>query len=427
MNSTQNAKLMQITPETLVIGVDIGSEFHYARAFDFRGFEFSKGALKFANARAGFESFDAWVADLMKQHGKTKVFAGMEPTGHYWYSFGSHLQKAGVDFGMVNPFHVKRSKELDDNSPTKNDRKDPKTIAMLVKDGRFHVPYMPEGVYRELRNAMELRRQCVAQMVAVHNRMKRWLSIYFPEFETVFKKWTGKAALMTLRRFPTPQAVLEMGQAGIVAIWKEEIKRAVGHKHAERLMKAAERSVGLSHGSKSAHLEVEILLQEYETCNRRYQQIMDLVEEQLREVPYAEKLLQIKGIGIVAVAGFIAAVGDVARFKSPEQIIKLLGLNIRENSSGKHKGKTTITRRGRADGRYAMFQAVLPLIAKNAEFRELHHYYTQREERPLKKIQSVVALACKLIRIFHAILRTGRDYDAKKMRNDIKRPMRAAA
>ena len=42
MNLTQNKKLMQITPETMVVGVDIGSEFHYARAFDFRGFEFSK-------------------------------------------------------------------------------------------------------------------------------------------------------------------------------------------------------------------------------------------------------------------------------------------------------------------------------------------------------------------------------------------------
>ncbi|SHI86437.1 hypothetical protein SAMN05444373_10131, partial [Thermoclostridium caenicola] len=32
---------------------------------------------------------------------------------------------------------MKCTKELDDNSPTKNDLKDPKTIAMLVKDGRY--------------------------------------------------------------------------------------------------------------------------------------------------------------------------------------------------------------------------------------------------------------------------------------------------
>jgi len=190
MNCTQKNKLMQITPETMVVGVDIGSEVHFARAVDFRGFEFSKRAFRFENTREGFNAFDTWVTDLMKKNRKTKAFVGMEPTGHYWYGFGSHLQNMGVEFGMVNPYHVKRSKELNDNNPSKHDRKDPKTVAMLVKDGRYLIPYMPEGVYREIRNLMELRRQNVVQLISIQNRVKRWLAIYFPEFSTVFKKWT---------------------------------------------------------------------------------------------------------------------------------------------------------------------------------------------------------------------------------------------
>jgi transposase len=38
--------------------------------------------------------------------------------------------------------------KLDDNSPSKNDRKDPKTIAMLVKDGRYREVYIPEDYIR---------------------------------------------------------------------------------------------------------------------------------------------------------------------------------------------------------------------------------------------------------------------------------------
>jgi len=427
MNCTQNSKLMQITSETMVVGVDIGSEFQYARAFDFRGFEFSKKALRFANTKEGFEAFDIWATDLMKKHNKTRAFVGMEPTGHYWYGFGCHLQHRGVEFGMVNPYHVKRSKELDDNTPTKNDRKDPKTIAMLVKDGRFLVPYMPEGVYRELRNLMELRRQCIVQLISIQNRVKRWLDIHFPEFSTVFKKWTGKAAILALRHFPTPESVIETGEDKIVATWKEEVKRAVGHKHAKKLIAAAERTIGLKHGLKSATLEIGTLLDEYMIYSKRHQDIMKIVEEQVNQVPNANKLLGIKGIGIVAIAGFIASTGDINRFESPEQIVKLLGLNLKENSSGKHQGKTTITRRGRSDGRYAIFQAVLPLVARTAEFRELHCYYIHRENNPLKKMQSIVAICGKLIRVFYAILKTGSNYDAEKMRNDIKRPMKIAA
>ncbi|SFJ54697.1 Transposase [Paenibacillus sp. UNC496MF] len=52
--------------------------------------------------------------------------------------------------------HVKKSKELDDNSPTKNDIKDAKVIAQLVKDGRYAVPSLPQGIYAELREAMKL-------------------------------------------------------------------------------------------------------------------------------------------------------------------------------------------------------------------------------------------------------------------------------
>ena len=48
----------------------------------------------------------------------------------------------------VNPHHVKKSKELDDNNPNKNDRKDPKTIAALVNEGRFSYSYIPTGSCR---------------------------------------------------------------------------------------------------------------------------------------------------------------------------------------------------------------------------------------------------------------------------------------
>lgn len=57
---------------------------------------------------------------------------GAEPTGHYWFGLASYLKDQNIKLVLVNPFHVKRSKELDDNHPSKTDVKDPKTIAKLV-------------------------------------------------------------------------------------------------------------------------------------------------------------------------------------------------------------------------------------------------------------------------------------------------------
>lgn len=59
----------------------------------------------------------------------------------------------------VNPCYVKKSKELDDNNPNKNDRKYPKTIVALVNEGRFYNPYMPVGIYAEIRSLSNLRFQ----------------------------------------------------------------------------------------------------------------------------------------------------------------------------------------------------------------------------------------------------------------------------
>ena len=64
----------------------------------------------------------------------------------------------------------------------------------------------------------------------------------------------------------------------------------------------------------------------------------------------------------------------------------------------------------------------MSLVAKNPEFRELHNYYTTRRLNPLKKMQSLMAVAAKLIRVFYAMLTKGADYDPQKMVSDIRRP-----
>ena len=163
-----------------------------------------------------------------------------------------------------------------------------------------------------------------------------------------------------------------------------------------------------------------------EACEEELEEVMLQIESLLQEIPESAKLMAIKGIGLATVAGFFAEVGDVRRFRSPKQILKLAGLSLRENSSGKHKGRTTISKRGRARLRMLIFNAVIPLLSRNEEFRKIHQYYTTRKVNPLKKKQSVIAVGSKLIRVFFAILTKGCRYDATKMLDDIHRQPPAA-
>src|SRR5699024_8190416 len=135
-NYNQNHKLSQITPNTLIIGIDVAKDKHVARAQDDRGFEFRK-RLFFENRIEGFEKLLNWASSIQQEQNKKNVIFGVEPTGPYWLSLAYYLVAKEHTFVLVNPMHVKRIKELDDNSPSKNDTKDARVIAQLIKDGRF--------------------------------------------------------------------------------------------------------------------------------------------------------------------------------------------------------------------------------------------------------------------------------------------------
>jgi len=421
-NNTQNAKIEAITENSLVIGIDIGSESHFARVFDHRGIEYTRKAFEFSNTETGFYEFKAFIDDMVQKYGKDKVFSGMEPTGHYWFNLGRFLQDNGMHPVHVNPHHVKKSKELDDNSPTKNDRKDPKVIAGLVREGRYAIPYIPTGVYAEIRNASNLRLQAEKELTRVKNRLARWFNIYFPEYKDVYGNPDAVSGIMILREAPLPEDIIALDVDGVNQIWRTAKLRGVGLKRARTLVEAAEHSIGTREGKASARMEIRNLLDDYDLYKNRVDEYMALIEELLKQIPYIDKLLAIKGVGIRTVSGFVAEVGDIGRFDNPKQLQKLAGLAIRENSSGKHRGETTITRRGRKRLRYLLFEVAMSLVSKNDEFRELHHYYTSRKINPLKKMQSLIAISCKLIRVFYAILTKGVDYDGGKLMSDIRRP-----
>ncbi|MFG6330404.1 MAG: IS110 family transposase [Lachnospiraceae bacterium] len=425
--NTQNAKIASITEKTLIVGIDVGSETHFARAFDWRNYEYTKKPLEFSNSEAGFLTFKAWVEDIAEKHGKTVVIPGMEPTGHYWFSLGKFLQDDGMRPVHVNPHHVKKSKELDDNNPNKNDRKDPKTIAALVNEGRFSYPYMPTGTYAEIRSLSNLRFQTQEELTRIKNRIARWFAIYFPEYKDVYRDVEAVSGRMALREAPLPGDICELGVEGVNQIWRKAKLRGVGMKRARSLVSAAEHSVGSKEAPEAARMELRNLLDDMDAYTSRLEELLQKMEEKLKEIPYIDKLMGIKGLGLVTVGGFIAEVGDIGRFDNPKQLQKLAGYAIVANDSGKHNGESRISYRGRKRLRYVLYEAAISLIGKNEEFRSIHEYYQTRKENPLKKMQSVVAVACKALRVFYVILTKGVDYDAEKLMNDIRRPQAQAA
>ena len=66
-----------------------------------------------------------------------------------------------------------------------------------------------------------------------------------------------------------------------------------------------------------------------------------------------------------------------------------------------------------------MAEKLMEIIGKNPEFGARYHYYTARKINSLKKLQSLMAVKAKLIRVFYAILTKGVEYDPAKILEDI--------
>lgn len=401
-HSTQ--KLEAITFSTLVVGVDIAKHNQWARFVDCRGIEHDK-AIKFENNRNGFNEILTRIYQICKKEGFDKVVVGMEPTGHYWKAFANFmLKQAKIAVVLVNPYHTKTAKELDDNSQTKSDKKDALTIAKLVKDGRYFETYLPHDIYAELRGLTTTRNSMNKRKKSIINTITAVMDEYFPEFEKVFKHpFKGKAAMHLLKVCPTPKFVLELGEEGVLEEIKKVVKKTVGRKKAVELVETARESIGVDYGEYAARFKVQQLIEELELIIKQLDAVETEMSKALKKTEIAEYLLSIDGMGIVSLAMCLGELGNPLRFEDARQMSRLAGYNLIEDSSGKNKSGTCISKRGRKNLRCVLYQIAITMVATNKKMRQLYDYLKTREQNPLKKMQALVVISKKILTLIFTL------------------------
>lgn len=399
-----NKKLETITFKTLVVGVDIAKHTQWARFVDCRGIEHGK-ALRFENNKNGFYTILAGIYEICKQEDFEKVVVGMEPTGHYWKAFANFLMKqAKITVVLVNPYHTKKAKELDDNSQTKSDKKDALTIARLVKDGRYFETYLPHDVYAELRGLATTRNSINKRKKSVMNTITAVLDEYFPEFTEVFKHpFKGKASMHLLKVCPIPRYILELGEEGVLAEIRKAVKKTVGRKKAIQLVETAKESIGVDYGEYAARFKIQQMMEELELLIRQLEEVETKMAETLKKTEVSEYLLSIPGMGVVSLATCLGELGDPLRFEDARQMSRMAGYNLVEDSSGTNQSGTCISKRGRKNLRCVLYQIALTMVATNKELRCLYDYLKTREKNPLKKMQALVVISKKVLTLIFTL------------------------
>lgn len=259
------------------------------------------------------------------------------------------------------------------------------------------------------------------------NRLHRELRIYFPEYMDAFGKIDGAFTLEVLRVSAIPADITALGAEGLRDIWHAAKLRGRGYSRAGEIVRYAEKSVGLTDGTDAGREAVKWFAEQILKLDEQLAEIESALHKKCREIPYAENMLEINGIGENILSGILAEMGDISRFDDVKEIQKLSGMGLVACSSGKHKGQTKISHRGRKRLRYWLFQAAKSAVTHAEEFKQLHVYYTTRANNPLKKMQSLIVIACKILRVIYTILKTGTTYDPQRMLRDIKHPASLSA
>ncbi|MEP9409766.1 IS110 family transposase [Peribacillus frigoritolerans] len=411
MQNKQNQLIERITNRHLVVGIDIAQQFHVARAVNYRGIVVGH-PLTFENNDEGFTKFLSWIKELKRINRLDTAIVGMEPTGHYWLNLSKWLVEQNVEVVTVNPHLVKRNKENRDNTQSKSDKKDALVIADVVKNGYYTlIHHSPESI-EKLRVLMSNRDMIVKRLVSSINQINRWVDIVFPELRQVFKDVTAKGAIATLRLFPTPVELRSLQPQDIIMGWKSVMKRHAGVSKAHSLIDLANKSVGTKKALDAYKLHLKQVLEEYDLATVQLEAVEQEVTNTLMKIPYTGKILAIKGISTITLAGILGESGDLSGFAHGNALLRHAGLHLSEASSGKWKGQIVLSKRGRSRLRRFLFLATMSLIMNNPEFQAIHATNVKVKKT---KMKSVMKLCGKLARVLVGMARSGSDYSPEKV------------
>jgi transposase len=396
----------------LIVGIDVAKDKHTA----FFGTATGKTLLKrlvFENRIEGFEKLLVQVKALKIQEGLEKVVFGLEPTANYHKPLGEFLIKSGYQVVLVSNGAVKNNRQLLDGRWDKHDTKDSANVADLISQGKCLYYEYPCVELRDLRTLLSLKRRLKKQEHGIKVRIRNHLlAQYFPELDRHFGNG-GTYSLAVVRWFLDPSVI-----AGLEF---DEFERKVlpGNRNLGRwqrlrsIWKDATGSIGCEVGE-AAEYEAKVMVESLKEVREVIKATEDKIEEICLKFPEYINLLTIPGFGPDVSSKVLGAIGNPYRFNSGKQVIKLAGFDLSASRSGKKYDGVipVISKKGKAELRYALYQAAMIASIKNRRFMI---YFTNkvngREKERGIKTRMRVKLAAKLLIIAWTLMKKKEPFD----------------
>jgi transposase len=408
----QFRKEVRGSSEDLLVGIDVAKDKHYAFFGTVRGKTLLR-RLVFENNIEGFRKLLAQARALRDQNGLKRMVFGMEPTANYHKPLGEHLIRCGHLVVLVSGVAACENRKTLDGRWDTNDTRDAANVADLVSQGKCLFYEFPVGPLQDLRNLLSLKRRFRrvehGYRVRIRNHL---LAKYFPELDRYYEQ-SESTGLAIVRWCLDPSVIAGLEDKQFVQMVSSNRWRSSQEKRLQAIWKLAVDSVGCEAGP-TVEFEAQVMVEGLKQIRESIRQIDERIHEVCSLFPEYECLLSIPGFGRDVSAKVLGAIGDPFRFEKGRQVLKLSGFDLSAKRSGKTSESVVpvISRKGKADLRFALYQAALIASVQNPDFIG---YYTDklrgREREPGIKIKMRVKLAAKLLLIAWTLMKKKEPYN----------------
>jgi len=396
----------------LLVGVDVAKEKCDACFMISSGRILNKH-FKFENTKEGFDSFFDKIKHYQQAIDPKIAVVGIETTGNYMVPLMQYLEKHGVYVVMVSSLITKRNRDTLDLSWNKNDVKDAWNVTDCMRQGKIIYYAYPNDPYGDMRRLMVIFSKLSTERGLYKVRLQNnVLSLTFPEFHRVFDEVDELVPMTILDRYPLPLDIVKLSEEEFIKDIVKNTDPTIKKSKLSAIYKLAAESIGSTHESESLRWETQFILHRIIEIRKIQEEMLAKVQNLAKDCPEYELLQTIPGVGPIISAVMITAIGNIDNYRSSRQILKLAGMDLAQIQSGKYTGDIRISRRGKTSLRSAAFQAALVAARHDSNLRS-KYLKLEKDKKVLKgdKRKILVAIACKILRIAFAIMKSKQPYN----------------
>lgn len=245
--------------------------------------------------------------------------------------------------------------------------------------------YIQEEVYEQLRDLSHFYQNLTENIVKSKNKLHKVRQVTFPDIEMSLSSPTGEQYWNFVILFPHPLFILESSRDKLEEDIRQSTSKRISQKRvetlADKLIHLAESSYPAVNENSSIVEQVAYHAKDLLRLSQVRKEVLDAMVEKAKVLPEYEILLSKPGIAETTATSIIGELGDLLRFRTPNQINDFIGINLRHYESGNYLAQEHITKRGNPYARKILFKTIHNIFSAS-RFKPCHitDFYLKRKK-----------------------------------------------